>query len=121
EQRARQDINDLKQGVEKAAESVLGDDTEALKLARKQLEDLSRQVENEIAQNDAKAGQTSDRAGDPKQPGQQKSQANEKGNQPGNGEPTEANQKGGQPGKESPDGQNGQPPGKADPSGKPSG
>src|SRR6185295_7709498 len=109
EQRARQDINDLKQGVEKAAESVLGDDTEALKLARKQLEDLSRQVENEIAQNDAKAGKSSDPARNPDQQGQPQSAANEKGNQAGKGEPSEANQKG-QPGQNSPDAQEGQQP-----------
>src|SRR6185295_9722068 len=106
EQRARQDINDLKQGVEKAAESVLGDDTEALKLARKELEDLSRQVENEIAQNDAKAGKSSDPARSPNQQGQPQS-SNETGKQPGKGEPSEANQKDGQ-GKESPDAQEGQ-------------
>jgi len=50
EQRARRSINDLKTGVERAAESVLGDDTEALRLARKELEELSRQLERELAQ-----------------------------------------------------------------------
>lgn len=50
EQRARRSINDLKTGVERAAESVLGDDTEALRLARNELEELSRQLERELAQ-----------------------------------------------------------------------
>ena len=50
EQRARKNIDELKRGVEKAAESVLGDDVEALRLARRQLETLSEQLEQEIAQ-----------------------------------------------------------------------
>jgi hypothetical protein len=37
-------------GVERAAESVLGDDTEALRLAKNELEELSRQLERELAQ-----------------------------------------------------------------------
>lgn len=55
EQRAREQIDDLKRGVERAAESVLGDDTEALRLAKRELEDLAKQLEKEIAQ--ASAGQ----------------------------------------------------------------
>ncbi len=50
EQRARHSINELKAGVEHAAESVLGDDTEALRLARNELDELSRQLERELAQ-----------------------------------------------------------------------
>jgi hypothetical protein len=50
EQRARRSINDLKTGVERAAESVLGDDTEALRIARNELDELSRQLERELAQ-----------------------------------------------------------------------
>src|SRR5258706_2470690 len=49
EQKARQEINDLKQGVEHAAESVLGDDTEALKLAKKELDKLAEQIERDVA------------------------------------------------------------------------
>jgi hypothetical protein len=52
EQRARKNIDELKRGVEKAAESVLGDDVEALRLARRELETLSQQLEREIAQSD---------------------------------------------------------------------
>ena len=61
EQRARRSINDLKTGVERAAESVLGDDTEALRLARNELEELSRQLERELAQ--AQRGSNTNRAG----------------------------------------------------------
>ncbi len=50
EQRARRSINDLKTGVERAAGSVLGDDAEALRLARNELDELSRQLERELAQ-----------------------------------------------------------------------
>lgn len=50
EQRARRSINDLQSGLERAAESVLGDDTEALRLARSELEDLNRQLDRELAQ-----------------------------------------------------------------------
>lgn len=61
EQRARRSINDLKSGVERAAESVLGDDTEALRLARSELEELSRQLERELAQ--AQRGSDTNRTG----------------------------------------------------------
>jgi len=61
EKRARRSINDLKTGVERAAESVLGDDTEALRIARNELEELSRQLERELAQ--AQRGSNTNRAG----------------------------------------------------------
>jgi len=50
EQQARARIDDLKRGVEHAAESVLGDDTEALRFARQQLDQLTDQLEREAAQ-----------------------------------------------------------------------
>jgi len=56
-ERARTGIEDLKKGVERAAESVLGDDTEDLRLAQRQLDDLARQLHNEIAENNG-AGST---------------------------------------------------------------
>lgn len=61
ETRARQSINDLRSGLERAAESVLGDDTEALRLARSELEDLSRQLERELAE--AQRGANTNRVG----------------------------------------------------------
>jgi hypothetical protein len=51
EQRARADLDNFKRGLEKAAESVLGDDTEALRLAKSELEELTQQIENELARN----------------------------------------------------------------------
>ena len=49
ERTARTNINELRQGVESAAESVLGNETEALKYAQKELDDLARQMERELA------------------------------------------------------------------------
>lgn len=55
-QRAQQDIDELARGIERAAERVLGDDTEALRLAQRQLENLTEQLEDEIER--AVSGQT---------------------------------------------------------------
>jgi membrane protein YdbS with pleckstrin-like domain len=58
EGRARKDLEELKRDVERAAESVLGDEAEALKTARDELEELARQLEKEIAQAEAHPGET---------------------------------------------------------------
>ncbi len=50
EARARASIESLRQGVERAAEKVLGDDTEALRLAQQELDTLTRQLDREMAQ-----------------------------------------------------------------------
>jgi hypothetical protein len=50
EEKARQEIDELKTGVEKAAESVLGDEAEALRQARAELDTLTQQLNREIAQ-----------------------------------------------------------------------
>ena len=44
-------ISQLREGVEKAAESVLGDETEALRRAREQLKNLAQELNEEIARN----------------------------------------------------------------------
>ena len=49
EQRARAGINDLKDGVEQAAESVIGDDTAALKMAQSELDAVTDQLKQEAA------------------------------------------------------------------------
>jgi hypothetical protein len=79
EQRARSDLQDLRRGVERAAESVLGDETEALRQAKRELDALSNQLENEIAQADpAPAGdspsQTNRQAGTQGRRGQRQTQ-----------------------------------------------
>ena len=64
EQRARDDINKLRQGVEQAAESVLGDEAQALELARKELDDLSNQLSRELASRSGNGRQgTNDNGG----------------------------------------------------------
>ncbi|MGY8748556.1 MAG: hypothetical protein ACKVHR_10940 [Pirellulales bacterium] len=50
EQRAREGIQEIREGIENAAESVLGDETEALKAARDTLERLNRDLQDEIQQ-----------------------------------------------------------------------
>lgn len=57
-QRMRAGLDNLKRGVEHAAESVLGDDTQALRLAREELEKLADQLQQEMAQDQASAAGT---------------------------------------------------------------
>ena len=57
-QRVSANLNNLKRGMERAAESVLGDDTEALRLAKQELEQLMDQLQREGAQGEAGAGKT---------------------------------------------------------------
>jgi hypothetical protein len=52
EERARAGINELKRGVEHAAGSVLGDEAQALRRARDELERLAEQVSREIDQGE---------------------------------------------------------------------
>lgn len=47
--RARAGIDTLRQGIEAAAEKVLGDDTQSLQLARSELDRLARELEQELA------------------------------------------------------------------------
>ncbi len=124
EQRARRSINELRTGVERAAESVLGDDTEALRLARGELDELSRQLERELAEAQrSRRREEAERlasnnstnpppyvGGDQEREGQ--SQARNQ-SQPGSGQPDESQQdgpgqRGGQPGEQAQSGQRGQ-------------
>ncbi len=49
EQTVRTNFNELRQKVERAAESVLGSETDALRYAQKELNDLSAQVERDVS------------------------------------------------------------------------
>ncbi len=49
EEKARGEVERMKSGVERAAESVLGDEAEALKQARAELDSLAKQLDREIA------------------------------------------------------------------------
>lgn len=46
---ARQNINQLRQGVERAAESVLGSEADSLRFAQKELDGLAEQLEHDLA------------------------------------------------------------------------
>jgi len=49
ERRAGNGIDEIRQGVEEAARDVLGDEADSLRLARRQIEDLIRQMNEEMA------------------------------------------------------------------------
>jgi hypothetical protein len=59
-------IENLKSGIERAAGNVLGDDTEALKRADRELDALTKEIEKEIAE----AGEEPSNPNKPGQPGQ---------------------------------------------------
>ncbi len=89
-QRARAGVDELKRGVERAAESVLGDDAEQLKLAQSELDQLTDALQREMnqAQQGSQSGaQQSGQRGDQRaaqngaQGGQR--QAGQQGQQPG--------------------------------------
>ncbi|MCP4451920.1 MAG: DUF4175 domain-containing protein, partial [Planctomycetes bacterium] len=82
EQRAAEGIRTLRQGVEDAAQSVLGDPTDALRQARAQLDTLLDQVEQEMSQAQSEQPQP----GQEGQPGQQSApgQAGQEGQAPVN-------------------------------------
>lgn len=84
ERLARSGIRELREGVERAAESVLGDDAEALRRARDELERLARDLNDEIARNmnrggppseQTSRGQPSEETQDDSRPGEQNRQA----------------------------------------------
>ena len=104
EEQAREGINKLKEGIEKATESVLGDEVEALKRAREELAQLSNSLEQEIAQQQ-KEGQGQPGQGQPGQgqPGQgQPGQGQPGQGQPGQGQPGQGQPGQGQPGQGQP-------------------
>jgi hypothetical protein len=57
-QRSRSTLEDLKRGIEQAAESVLGDEAEALRMAEQELKRLSDQLGQEMSLAQQGAGQT---------------------------------------------------------------
>jgi hypothetical protein len=62
-EKTRAGVNKLRQGIERAAESVLGDDTEALKLAQQEIDKLTEQLQREILAGQGGAPQTNQLAG----------------------------------------------------------
>lgn len=139
EAQAKQGISDLREGIERAADSVLGDETEALRRAREALEELSNQLAGELSrQNPQAAGEQSQEgsprgepsegvepSGEPQQPAEEPSPSRnpseqssppsdeQPGQSPSQGEPADNPSQ--QPGQ--PNGQ--QPPSDSPPSGQP--
>ena len=125
-QRAQQGIDELKRGVERAAESVLGDEAQALRLAQQELDDLREQLDKELAgangatnqagaQAGGKAGNRGDRGSgastNETQMAAARSRPGSEGqtgrsNQPGSPQEQGAGQSGQQPGAGQQDGQN---------------
>ncbi len=70
EAQARQGISDLREGVERAADSVLGDETEALRRAREALEQLSNQLAGELSRQKSPADGEQGTDGRPAEPGE---------------------------------------------------
>ncbi len=61
EQRAGSGIDEIRKGVEEAARNVLGDEADSLRLARQQIEELIRQMNNEMT----RAGGAGRQGGEP--------------------------------------------------------
>ncbi len=131
EEKARGEIEQLKAGVERAAERVLGDEAEALRQARGELDALSRELQGEIernapqlAQNAARSGSAGERAesgGEPtdeQSPAQSAPQGGQRTGQQGEeNDPDTARTRGdsGEPrGAQAPRGEGGQPPASED-------
>jgi len=62
-ERARANIQSLKEGVEHAAESVLGDDTEALRLAQQELNQLTDELQREMGRERTNTNSTNSLSG----------------------------------------------------------
>jgi hypothetical protein len=96
---AGQGIEQLKEGVEKAARSVLGDETAALKRAQGEVEDLADQVNREIAL--ATGRNPAERPGSPPRSSSRPGRQGEDGGDQPRPDGQEA-QQGGQPGEQDP-------------------
>ncbi len=129
--RAGEGLDELRQGVERAARSVLGDDTAALRRAQQELKDLADQVDREIAQGTGRPQpgdqsprqqrqrrQRSERGeadpGQGQEPGQEGQSPQQPGQEPGQQQPGQPGQEGQgqgqrQPGQNEPNGQGRQP------------
>lgn len=119
-QRAQGGIDELKRGVERAAERVLGDDAEQLRLARSELDSLAEQLQREAAQAGGRAPGTpvaesgqADRPGARPASGPGTDPAGQAGRPPGEARADEGRVAGTQPGTPAPAGPEGRAPGDA--------
>jgi hypothetical protein len=104
EEKARKEIGELKDGVERAAESVLGDEAEALRQARAEIDTVRKELEREIAQARPDLAENAAQQGNQKSSAQ--SASSKKGPQDGARENAQAGEAksakaGEQPGKDS--------------------
>ncbi len=95
EQIAGRGISGLREGIEKAAESVLGDETEALKRAEQELRQLSRELDREIEESDPQAAND------------QQSTENQPDNSRQSGQPNGENSQNAESSQQNPNGQSG--------------
>ncbi len=93
EEQAREGIDRLKQGIEKATEGILGDEVESLKRARRELAELAEQLDKELAMQQPGGGE--------KKPGEQgagDSKANSTAGEGQSAKPGQPGQNGEKPG-----------------------
>jgi hypothetical protein len=92
ERSARTNINELRQRVEKAAESVLGSQAEALRYAQTELNDLTKQVERDVGGAATNSAASSGAGTNSPTPREQAKGNGQQGN--GNGQQAKGNGKG---------------------------
>ena len=102
ERKAANAVEELKKGVEKAAESVLGSESEALRVAKNELDKLIKEAQQQETAGKGQEGQKTANAGAPKD--------TEKPQQPGAGQPKDSQtaEKGDKPGEGKEPGKDGQ-------------
>src|SRR6185436_995789 len=94
EQPALRGIQQLREGIEQAAEAVLGDETEALRRAREELQRLSNELNNEVNRNSPnRGGQPGQNQQSEAQPGQLQAGEQQPGEQQSNGQQPSDQQK----------------------------
>jgi hypothetical protein len=83
ERRAQAGIQELREGIEKAAESILGDETEALRAAERTLRDLNQELQQEMGegqpQGERREGENEQRDGGRAEDQQDNDQKNNEG------------------------------------------
>jgi hypothetical protein len=90
ERRAGIGIDEIRKGVEEAARNVLGDEADSLRLARQQIEELARQVNDEMA----RAGGQRTQDGDPNQSANRRPDANTQSAQANSDSPRQTSDRG---------------------------
>ena len=81
---AMEGIEELREGIDRAAERVLGDETESLKAARDTIKDLSRELDDEIQRNNPGSKQDEqDVSSESSENGQRQTESDESSKEPG--------------------------------------